>query len=236
MNPFLSQTLATIVNDNHQASLVFEKYNLDFCCKGKRTLEQACEENHINRSQILSELREATKQYSMKIDFQSMSLSTLADHIVRVHHTYIKIYLPQIQDYARKVSMKHGDRHPYMTKVFALVAQLLAEMDQHMKKEETELFPLIKKLEAGEVDEAGRKELTFNIYEHEHELAGALMEEIRVITHNYKVPEDACTTFRLCLTMLHAMELDLHQHVHLENNILFPKTAELIAEKSFHNQ
>ena len=229
MNPFLDQTLATIVRDNYYASTVFEKHHLDFCCKGKRTLKEACTEKNINPSVILSELREASKIQSMKIDFQGMCLSALIDHIVRVHHSYVKIYLPQIHSYVQRVAEKHGNRHPYMGKVLDLVTRLRAEMDVHMDNEEKQLFPWIKQLEAGVKGAKERKDLILEVYEHEHELAGSLLEEMRDITHGFKVPEDACTTFRLSLTMLHAFELDLHQHVHLENNILFPKTLQLLA-------
>jgi regulator of cell morphogenesis and NO signaling len=232
MNQLLDQTLATIVKDHNQASLVFEKYNLDFCCKGKRTLKSACVEKALSPEKVADELEFIITKSSNNQDFNSMSLAVLIDHIVKVHHTYAKLNLPQIYNYVERVSEKHGHRFPFIQDVLVLVLKLRAELEEHMKKEEKVLFPWIKQLEATGNTADQPSDFGIASFEEEHQLAGSIMDRIRKITNDYQAPEDGCTTFRLSLSLLHAFELDLHQHVHLENNILFPKAIALLASKA----
>jgi regulator of cell morphogenesis and NO signaling len=229
MNELLNKTISQIVTDHHQTAPVFEKYGIDFCCKGKRPLLDACNEKALNKEEVLAELNHAIASQRKSNDFNSLSLTALADYIVQTHHTYVKFYMPQIADYVRRVAIKHGDRFPYMKKVDALFTELQTEMNQHMLKEERILFPRIKQLEAGNTQESELAYYTgpINVMEEEHDRAGELMQQIRELTSNYSIPADACTTFRLSLASLQAFEADLHQHVHLENYILFPKTISL---------
>jgi regulator of cell morphogenesis and NO signaling len=220
-----TQTLAQIVTENFQAAPVFEKYGLDFCCKGKRPLVEACREKQIDVSSLLAELDGALKTPASRNDYNEMSPTELVEFIIRVHHTYIKFNAPQILQYLERVATKHGDRYPFMQEVYECFTRIKAEMDQHMAKEERILFPRIKAIDGSEV---GTEDLSalrsmIAVMEKEHDEAGSLTENIRVLTGNYAVPEGACTTFRLALASLQAFEEDLHQHVHLENNILFPK-------------
>ena len=231
MTELLTKSLAQIVNGNHRAAAVFEKFHLDFCCKGKRTLQEACAESDLKIEEVVNELQEAdlNSGYIDTINYDELSLTQLADHIVNTHHVFVKKEIPLILGYLQKVSAKHGDRHPEMKKVLDLFATVSEELEQHMLKEEQILFPRIK-----EVDEliAEKKEITvssawllspIHVMEEEHDLAGNLLSETRILTNNYTPPVDACTTFRLSLAALQAFEMDLHQHVHLENNVLFPK-------------
>jgi regulator of cell morphogenesis and NO signaling len=233
MNELMTKTLAQIVNDNHHAAAIFEKYHLDFCCKGKRSLQNACAETNLQVNEVLNDLERITQSKSKEqIDFNKLSLTQLADYIVNTHHAYLKIEMPQIFNYLQRVASKHGSRHPQMVKVFELFTALKEEMEQHMQKEELILFPRIKQFENPE--HSGTKlNITYlqspiNMMEEEHEHAGNLLEEIRQLTNNYNPPSDACTTYRLSFAALQAFEIDLHQHVHLENNILFPKALQLI--------
>jgi regulator of cell morphogenesis and NO signaling len=235
MSEILTKSLAQIVNNNHRAATVFEKYHLDFCCKGKRSLQQACAESELKVEDVLSEL-ERTKQTSsdkVVINYDKLSLSQLADYIITTHHQYVKKEMPAIVLYLQKVASKHGERHPEMLKVFDLFTAVKEEMDMHMQKEEAVLFPRIKELEkqlaAGNKNNLSITYLKSPIImmEQEHDHAGAAMAEIRQLTSNYNLPADACTTYRLSFAALEAFELDLHQHVHLENNILFPKALQL---------
>jgi regulator of cell morphogenesis and NO signaling len=148
-NSLSSLTLAQIVNNNHQAASVFEKYHLDFCCKGKRSLEQACAEQQLSVSQVSEELESLFGKNSTKgsIDFDQMNLTQLCDYIVHTHHAYVKNEMPQIYAYLHKVSSKHGDRHPELYKIFQAFGAVKEEMDGHMKKEEVVLFPRIKELQ-----------------------------------------------------------------------------------------
>ena len=230
-----SLTLAQIVNSNHKAASVFEKYHLDFCCKGKRSLQQACVEQQIELSQVEGELGYIfSKDITGNVDFDKMSLTQLCEYIVQTHHAYVKNEMPQIYAYLNKVASKHGDRHPELYKIFQTFTAVKEEMEGHMKKEELILFPRIKELEKLANSEGGQFQLNIgylqspiNVMEHEHDHAGTQLNEIRMLTNDYTPPQDACTTYRLSFAALQAFELDLHQHVHLENNILFPKALKL---------
>jgi len=230
-NELFSKTLAQIVNENHEAATIFEKYELDFCCKGKRSLEAACEERQLPAETIVEELSLAlNKSESAPVDFDKMTLAALADYIVSTHHDYTKRELPQIFHYLQKVSSKHGDRHNELHKIFEKFSELKDEMEMHMQKEELILFPKIKDLEkAAQNNErsAFSIQIPITVMEDEHEHAGTLLKEIRDLTDNYNPPVDACTTYRLSFAALQAFEADLHQHVHLENNILFPRAVKL---------
>lgn len=232
MNELLNKTLSQIVTEHYQAAPVFEKYGLDFCCKGKRPLAEACREKQISPDLLLPELKDAIAREGVTSDFPSFTLTELCDYIVRVHHDYTKENLPLIYNYLLRVATKHGDNFPYMKEVFELFSELKEEMEQHMFKEERILFPRIRQIEAA--GKGGIPEFLsapISVMEHEHDAAGDLMSRIRELTHQYEVPAQACTTFRLSLAALQAFEADLHQHVHLENNILFPRAIALITNQ-----
>ena len=241
---FSSLTLAQIVNNNHQAASVFEKYHLDFCCKGKRSLEQACTEQQLSLKEVAGDLETIfTKSNGCSIiSFEKMSLTQLADYIVQTHHAYVKNEMPQIQAYLHKVSSKHGDRHPELDKIFQTFNAVKEEMEGHMKKEELVLFPRIKELQKLAANENANLQLNIGylqspitVMEQEHDHAGNLLNDIRILSNDYTPPQDACTTYRLSFAALKAFELDLHQHVHLENNILFPKAIETFKELQVTN-
>ncbi|MFI5185788.1 MAG: iron-sulfur cluster repair di-iron protein [Chitinophagales bacterium] len=230
-NELLSKTLAQIVNENHQTASVFEKYELDFCCNGKRSLQKACEEKKLTPDFVAGEIEMVSHQANnASKDFDKLSLTELADYIVSTHHAYTKNELPRIFAYLQKVSSKHGDRHNELYKVFEIFISLREELELHMQKEEVILFPRIKDLEhfSGN-DKQGKMNIQtpVNVMENEHEHAGNLLREIRQLANNYTPPVDACTTYRLSFAALQALETDLHQHIHLENNILFPKAIAL---------
>ncbi|HEY1202796.1 MAG TPA: iron-sulfur cluster repair di-iron protein [Niastella sp.] len=237
MLKYKDHTLAAIVSDRHQAAAVFEKYHLDFCCKGKRTLQQACIEKNIPVESVLEELQLVFEPGFTVEDqlLSSMSVSELTDYIMLKHHVFVKHAMPVVYQHLYRVATKHGDRFPYMQQVFNLFASLQLEMDSHMQKEETVLFPRIK-----EVDKALEQNNSLpmvstayisqpvHMMEMEHEEAGALMAQIRNLTNDYTPPANACTTFRISMAELKAFEEDLHRHIHLENNILFPRIAKML--------
>lgn len=237
MEQLISKTLSEIVNEKFQTATVFEKYHLDYCCKGRRSLQQACEEQNVPVNEIIEDLGKIYTNTSTTPDFNNIKLSRLAEYIVHTHHSYVKKEMPQIISFLQKVSSKHGNRHPELYKISELFSELAVEMTNHMDKEELVVFPRIKQLETNGLDH-----LTFDAqkYEYlklpiinmetEHEDAGNKMNEIRLLTNNYTPPADACTTYKLMFACLHAFEIDLHQHVHLENSILFPKALALEKE------
>ena len=237
MNELTSRTLAQIVTGNHRTAAVFEKYHLDFCCKGKRSLQQACSEQGIAVDELLNELEGTTTNNQTAFPFDKLTLTQLADHIVSTHHAYVKTESPQLLAYAEKVASKHGQRHPELFKIFQLVLAITEEMSLHMHKEEVVLFPRIKELEKLAGHEHGDIKLSASylqapvtMMEQEHDYAGSLLAEIRKESADYTPPADACTTYKLLFASLQAFEMDLHQHVHLENNILFPKAIALAKE------
>lgn len=229
------QTLASMVTNDHRTARILEKYNLDFCCKGKRTLEQACEDGKQALSEVLSELNALPLEQNSRNDsrFITLSADVLIGHIILHHHLYTWQTMPQIEHHLQKVAFKHGSRFPYMVEVYGLFNQLRTEMNDHLLKEEKQLFPAIKRLELYVQDPSvgpGDMQLIeewINGLEEEHDEAGILMHAIRELTRNYQVPEGACTTFKLTLAELKEFEENLHQHVHLENHILFPKVLGL---------
>ena len=234
MNELMSKPLSQIVNEQHKTASVFDKYNLDYCCKGKRCLEQACSESHVAIDEVIEELRNIYAVKSNELDFNKIKLYQLAEYIVYTHHSYLRKEMPQIVANLEKVTSKHGKRHSELYDISAWFNQLSNEMTKHIQKEETILFPRIKQLETygfgkipDHIKNAKNLQLPIADMEDEHEDAGNIMAGIKSITNNYEAPKDACTTFKLLYARLKAFEVDLHQHVHLENSILFPKALAL---------
>jgi regulator of cell morphogenesis and NO signaling len=225
------QSIASLVLGNHRIVPVLEKYSIDFCCRGKMNLEEACKDKGIELSKVLKDMEAVgAEETGKQMPFTDMTETQLVNHIVTTHHYYVKKMMPVIAGHLEKVSNKHGDSFPFMLRVQELFGIIHKEMDAHMKKEETVLFPRIL-----EIEKNSRREKMFPtdyisgpiaMMEHEHENAGDILFEIRSLTNQYAVPTGACTTFRLSLSELKEFEDDLHMHVHLENNILFPKALQ----------
>jgi regulator of cell morphogenesis and NO signaling len=236
MLPIEQQTLASIVKNDLRAVPVLEKYDLDFCCKGKRLLANAFAEKGISVETIVLELETAivpVKEKSMP--FALMTAEQLIGHILIHHHFYVRQSMPLIYMHLEKVKSKHGERFPYMNEVFQLFSQIKDEMTSHMEKEALILFPRIKELENLTADKEGGRfqqhliSKPIAMMETEHDHAGDIMFKIRALTNLYTAPEGACTTFKISLAELKEFEEDLHVHVHLENNILFPRAQQLVA-------
>lgn len=230
MKTLSEQTLASIALADHAYIPVLEKYNLDFCCRGKRSLAEACQEKNLILSQIIQEIENCNKITPAAMPFTEMSAGQLINYLIIHHHFYVKNSIPTILFHLDKILHKHGDRYPYMPRVAANFQKVADELLQHMKIEESMLFPLIREVSAHNAI------LNTNIHselvqianmiqkmESEHDEAGQLFFEIRSLTRQYTPPETACTTHRVCLDELRAFEKDLHQQIHLENNILFPR-------------
>ncbi len=236
MTNIAEQTLASLVTQNHQTVSVLEKYNLDFCCKGKRTLAEACKEKSLSLENILKELQQFTApEEKLQMPFEQMNAEQLISYILIHHHFYVKQSMPAIIGHLEKVATKHGEHFPYMVKVLQLFTAIQEEMTLHMQKEEMILFPRIKEVEKLFTEKQETKPAPgyitapVSVMEVEHEHAGEMLYEIRHLTNNYTAPEDACTTFKVSLDELKAFEEDLHKHVHLENNLLFPLAEKLIS-------
>lgn len=229
------ETLGQIAAKDLRKAQVFKKYGLDFCCGGKKTVKEACAEKGLDVTKVEKELQQADKLPSSRpIPYTDWSLDFLADYIVNTHHSYVNKTLPDIKAYANKVMKVHGSNHPELLRINQLVEEIYAELTSHMAKEERVLFPYIKALVAAKNNTQPLQAAAFgtvqnpiNMMEMEHEVVGQNLEEIRSLTKNYSLPEDACASYSLLYRMLDEFEEDLHLHIHLENNILFPKALEI---------
>lgn len=223
------ETLGQIAAKDLRKAEIFKKYGLDFCCGGKKTVKEACQEKGLDVTKIEQELQMADKNpTSRPLPYGDWSLDFLADYIVNTHHSYVRKTLPEIRGYAAKVMQVHGAMHPELVAVYNLVEDINAELTSHMVKEEKVLFPYIKQLvqNNGTPDQAahfGTVQNPINMMEMEHEMVGQNLAEIRVLTTDYTLPSDACASYSLLFRMLEEFENDLFTHIHLENNILFPK-------------
>jgi len=223
---------------NFRTAQVFEKFGIDFCCGGKKSISEACIAKGIDADEVVSSLQNISKDGNgITANFSSWKLDFLIDYIVNNHHCYVEKMLPMIYTHSQKVAEKHGANHPETARIAALFVNVKDELEVHLQKEERMLFPYIKHMlelkESGEevpFPPFGTVENPVHVMELEHEAAGKLMAEINSLSSCFTPPEDACTTYKVLYQELKEFENDLHVHIHLENNILFPKAIEL--EKS----
>ncbi len=244
MQQLIAKTLAEIVSEKFKTASVFEKYNLDYCCNGMRSLQQACEEEDLPVNDIVEDIKNIYSHSGNSLDFTCIKLYQLAEYIVYTHHSFMKREMPRILSFLEKVSNKHGTLHNELYKISELFVELSNEMMRHINVEETIVFPRIKQLEQNgfepipfDIKHYQYLELPIIDMEDDDEDADNKMDIIRKLTNNYTPPADSCTTFKLLYASLEAFEVDLHQYVHLENNILFPKALQVEKEtqKSYNN-
>lgn len=221
---------------------IFKKYGLDFCCGGKKSVKEACLEKGLDVTKVEKELQEAEKNIAVNgsgrpIEYTKWSLDFLIDYIVNTHHSYVKSSLPEIIGYAEKVNRVHGKSHEELFQINELVKSINNELTAHLIKEEKILFPYIKSIVAaknGEIQNFsasfGSVQSPISMMEMEHEMVGKNLAQIRELTNDFMLPEDACSSYSLLYRFLEEFEDDLHMHIHLENNILFPKALELEQE------
>ena len=225
-------TVAKLVSMNYKYAGVFTKYGIDFCCGGNIALNKIIEKKSLVSTEVKDSLLSLTEH--METDFARMSLTTLIDYIIHEHHEYLRENIPLIKAHLQKVATVHGKNHSFLPKLKDIFDDLSNDLMSHLNKEETILFRVIKYIEScDKFDEKprtnGYKSLDHLLgnYIKEHESAGNLLAKIRELTSGFNPPADACTTFRVCYKELEDFEANTHKHVHLENNILFPKASEL---------
>lgn len=226
------KTLSEIVTDDFRSAAVFEKYGLDFCCHGKKSLMDAANEKQLSAETIVADLAVVFKSNdSSSLDFNNMELDALVDYIINTHHSFVREKLPFITELGKKVVNAHGSNHPEVLELAQLFAGVKVEFEGHLIKEEMILFPQIIKLAEVKRGEAeyirppfGSIAHPIRVMEAEHENAGSAFDSIKKLSNNYNPPADACNTFKVYYAELENFENDLHKHVHLENNILFPKS------------
>lgn len=230
METLKDKTVAGLVTEHLSTAHVFKKYGIDFCCGGKKSIASVCEKNGINFPELSSELIEAINAKERTYDYNRWELDFLCDHITNVHHHYVEENIPVLLSYGEKVAKVHGHHHTELYEILELLKQVCGELAAHMKKEELILFPYIKKMAQAKRENIlinrphfGTVENPATMMEEEHDEAGAIFKEIAILSSNYTPPEYACNTYKAYYNLLDEFEQDLHLHVHLENNILFPK-------------
>lgn len=229
------RTVGDYVAEDYRTAVVFEKYGIDFCCGGKVLLSTACEARGVNPVALLDEigtLKSVPLERSQ--NFAAWGLPFLADYIVETHHGYLNENTKQIAIYAHKIAEVHGGRHPEVIQIAGIFDRIAADMAAHLREEEEVLFPAIKRIDAARkagatpepADLATLNASLAKLHE-EHDAIGEAVHSIRDLSGGYAIPADVCPTFEVTYRKLKEFEDDLHKHVHLENNILFPKAARL---------
>jgi regulator of cell morphogenesis and NO signaling len=220
-------TIGEIVANDFRAASVFREAGIDFCCGGKKSIDATCTEKGINKEELIAKL-ENLKDVPVTTGYNYNEWDTgfLCDYIVNTHHKYVLSTMPVLVAYTAKIASVHGEHHPELRMVANLFSQINTELLQHLKNEEEVLFPSIKQALSFGTDKARATVLSeISRLSAEHEFAGGAMDKINIITSNYKVPDDGCNTYIIAFKLLREFEDDLHIHVHLENNILFPKAT-----------
>ncbi|MDD7887942.1 iron-sulfur cluster repair di-iron protein [Flavivirga sp. 57AJ16] len=227
--------IGQFVAEDFRTAAVFSDYGIDFCCRGHRTLEDVCNKNGIDPSELLDKLQNVLSTPThQNIDYKSWPLDLLIDYIEKKHHRYVEEKTPVLLQFLDKLCKVHGEKHPELLKIDAHFKASAGELAAHMKKEELILFPFIKKMihatisqSAIEAPHFGTVENPIAMMKGEHDNEGVRFREIAKLTNDYTPPADACNTFRVTYAMLEAFEKDLHLHIHLENNVLFPEAIKL---------
>lgn len=232
-----TKTVREIALEQPSSIRVFEHYGIDYCCGGRKPLAEACATGKLEADTVIAALEAAAKVAAPSgRDWSRASLESLSGHIVATHHMYVKKELPRLAELALKVVARHGATKPELKVIQIALSRLDEELSQHLAKEEAILFPYIIQLERASVAGTARPHGCFGtianpiaMMTQEHDAAGTLLAEIRLLSHNFVPPADACPTYHAFYDGLKEFERDLHQHIHLENNILFPRAIDLEA-------
>ena len=228
----IQTTVGDLVRQSPSRAHVFEAYKIDYCCGGKVSLARACEKRGIDSNEVLDQLESSDSEPASQptVDADAMSLTELADHIEQTHHAYLRAELPRLDMMTEKVARVHGDKEPRLAQVRKAFVALKAELEPHMIKEERILFPIIRQLEASSDRpgfHCGSVVNPIEQMEHEHDQAGDALAAIREAADDFVPPDWACNTYLAMLDSLEKLEADMHQHIHKENNVLFPKAIKL---------
>ena len=239
MENLKDKTIGAFVAQDFRTAAVFSKYKIDFCCKGNRTISEVCEKENIDSDTLLQNVFDVLQsEKNNTIDFNSWPLNLLVDYIEKTHHRYVEDKTAIILQFLNKLCSVHGANHPELFKINELFTAGAGELSQHMKKEELMLFPFIKRMVKTKDSNGVLSQPSFGTVSNpiammmqEHDNEGERFREIANLTNNYTAPADGCTTYKVAFAMLDEFEQDLHKHIHLENNILFPKAV--ILEEEF---
>jgi len=239
-----NSTVAEIVNNDYRAADVFRKHNIEYCCGGKYPLHVACHLNGEDEEQVIRELREAMREVntSNTLNFNDWHIDFLTDYIVNVHHQYMRKALPRLQDHVDRFADGHRTKYEYLDELQMTVTQLNRTFLPHMVQEEEIIFPYIRQIGHAYYSRESYASLLVrtlrkpveDIMAHEHETTGRAMQRIRSLTNNYTPPGNACISHRVTFRKLQEVDSDIAQHLHLENNILFPRAIAMEKELLQH--
>ncbi|MEO9258543.1 MAG: iron-sulfur cluster repair di-iron protein [Crocinitomicaceae bacterium] len=235
------KTIGEMVAEDYRTAAVFKSFGIDFCCKGNRTLDEVCASDNLSSIKVKDDLkRVVTAENTMTNNFQSWPIDLLTDYIEKTHHRYVEAKTPEIKAYLEKICRVHGANHPELFEIEKEFLASAGELAVHMKKEELMLFPYIRKMlkttAAGEAllpPKFGTIQSYVETMMLEHTTEGERFRKIAELSNNYTPPVDACNTYKVTFALLKEFEEDLHLHIHLENNILFPKAIDL--ERKIHS-
>jgi len=238
METLANKSIGAIVAGDYRTASVFQKYGIDFCCKGGKTIQEACETKKLDTAKVEKEVRSVLEnKEAAGIDYNSWPLDLLADYIEKKHHRYVTDKVPVLNAYLELVRNVHGDKHPELFEIYTLFLESAEELLSHMKNEELMLFPFIRQMvQASAGDHAvdapafGTVKNPIEVMMRDHENEGERFVKIAELSKNYMPPADACPTYKVALATLKEFEKGLHTHIHLENNILFPKSIVLEKE------
>lgn len=231
------QTVGEFVRQKPTRARVFESLKIDYCCGGKVSLVRACEKRGVDVNEVLQAISANDEQADLGtlVDVDSMALTELANHIEATHHAYLREELPRLDAMTEKVARVHGDKDERLFQMRQAFIALKAELEPHMMKEERILFPIVRQLEASPERQefhCGSVANPIRQMEHEHDQAGDALAILHESTDGYTPPDWACNTYRAMLDSLARLEADMHQHIHKENNVLFPKAIQLEHERA----
>lgn len=239
-------TVAEIVSNDYRAADVFRKYNIEYCCGGKYPLHIACHINGADENQVVKELERATQEIntSNTLNFNDWHIDFLTDYIVNIHHQYLRVALPRLQDYVDRFAEAHRSKYTYLDELQGVVSQLSKTFIPHLQQEEDIIFPYIRQIGHAYYSRESYASLLVrtlrkpveDIMEHEHDTTGRLLRRMREITNSYLPPENACLSHKVTFSKLKEVDSDITQHLHLENNILFPKAIAMEKELLQHKE
>ncbi len=233
MSQTMTKTVREVALENPAAARVFERLGIDYCCGGAKSLEEACQVAHLNFDEVVDSLEmaeQASRSSQVERNWGQEPLSELIAHIRGTHHKFTRAEIERLGPLFDKVCSVHGKNYPELLDVRSIFQGLAQELTHHLMKEEMVLFPHLIRLEESVLEKApvmpppfGTVQNPISMMEHEHDSAGEALRAIRKATKEFTAPAEACVSYRALYQALRDFEADLHRHIHLENNILFPR-------------